>query len=312
MGLIYIGGYGRSGSTSLDLLLGQHGEVCSGGELTNFFKQFPDPANACGCGAAYSACSFWLSNIQVIESVSGRFDIPTRTLHKFSKLYESASGAILISLAKLFARKKIVKLERAYVACNVEVFNMMAEKSRSDTVVDSSKTCYGTSLRPFFLKHGTAIPNVVFVHLVRHPSSVANSVKKGTNKSLAAGEKTTRPLTVLRAYIGWLYANLFALALGKLVFKESYCLVRYEDLIANPEAEVRKILASVGKDMGAVSSFLRGEKRSIDSHLYEGNRMKTGDFTFVSKPQPSMEASMKEKLYFWFFCSCLTKAFGYK
>ena len=58
-GIIYIGGYGRSGSTVLDIVLGDHPELHSLGEFQNFFNIFHDPGMKCPCGQAYAACPEW-------------------------------------------------------------------------------------------------------------------------------------------------------------------------------------------------------------------------------------------------------------
>ena len=55
--VLYIGGLGRSGSTLLDLMLGQVPGLCAVGELSYLWARSDD--DLCGCGERFAACAFW-------------------------------------------------------------------------------------------------------------------------------------------------------------------------------------------------------------------------------------------------------------
>jgi hypothetical protein len=55
--LVAIASAGHSGSTLLDLLLGNHPEVCSAGEMNRLTLHAPD--RVCACGATVTACDYW-------------------------------------------------------------------------------------------------------------------------------------------------------------------------------------------------------------------------------------------------------------
>src|SRR5438105_3013640 len=57
--IVYIAGYSRSGSTILDILLGNHSQVISTGELVYLFEDWNNPTRSCTCGKPYGNCSFW-------------------------------------------------------------------------------------------------------------------------------------------------------------------------------------------------------------------------------------------------------------
>src|SRR5690554_2882613 len=57
--VIYIAGYGRSGSTVLAAVLGSHPEIVSAGELAAAADEWFDPARCCSCGRPYAGCEFW-------------------------------------------------------------------------------------------------------------------------------------------------------------------------------------------------------------------------------------------------------------
>ena len=58
--MLFIAGWGRSGSTILGNLLGEtHGAV-SVGELNNYWAMRASLRRTCGCGLPHDACPFWV------------------------------------------------------------------------------------------------------------------------------------------------------------------------------------------------------------------------------------------------------------
>ena len=56
--VLYIAGYGRSGSTVLDMLLGSNPHMISMSELTHIFD-FWEINSECSCGKPFRECDFW-------------------------------------------------------------------------------------------------------------------------------------------------------------------------------------------------------------------------------------------------------------
>ena len=85
-GLIYVGGYGRSGSTVLERLLTRHSTVIGCGEVVRLSWANYDPGMKCTCGALPKDCAIWgrfldtgLSHpqltIALMESISDQYRI---------------------------------------------------------------------------------------------------------------------------------------------------------------------------------------------------------------------------------------------
>ena len=55
--LVAVASAGHSGSTLLDVLLGNHSQVCSAGEMNRLTLHAPD--RVCACGATVTACDYW-------------------------------------------------------------------------------------------------------------------------------------------------------------------------------------------------------------------------------------------------------------
>lgn len=57
--LIYIAGYGRSGSTLLERILQCQSSFCACGEMANFWNIYGSDSSFCSCGASLEVCQFW-------------------------------------------------------------------------------------------------------------------------------------------------------------------------------------------------------------------------------------------------------------
>src|SRR5262245_51572014 len=57
--LLYIGGWGRSGSSILSNVLGSHSQIASLGEVRYIWDRGVGANKLCGCGHNFSDCPFW-------------------------------------------------------------------------------------------------------------------------------------------------------------------------------------------------------------------------------------------------------------
>ena len=57
--IVYVAGANRSGTTLLDILLSQHANVVSGGELFRVLHILEDSAARCSCGELVRECGVW-------------------------------------------------------------------------------------------------------------------------------------------------------------------------------------------------------------------------------------------------------------
>ena len=73
--VVYIVGAGRSGSTVLDTILGNHPEVESVGELCNLVRSAWFGPEYCACGQRGSICPFWSQVRTDWERRSGTDDL---------------------------------------------------------------------------------------------------------------------------------------------------------------------------------------------------------------------------------------------
>lgn len=168
--VLYIAGYGRSGSTLIEMILGSNEKIYALGELTNFNDIRENNEAKCSCGDLVVNCSFW-----------------NRVLKDFGLNKENLTGEEEIIWESIF--KNI----------NKEV----------DYLIDSSKTARNNHLRPIKLAK-LLRNEIYMIHIVRDGRGCIQSLTKGSNQKMERGINPKISLPVLRGTLGWFTANLSA------------------------------------------------------------------------------------------------------
>jgi len=253
--IIYIAGYGRSGSTALDLALGEIDGVMSCGELVSLPAEVVSYDFAkCGCGNLYDECEIWsdLSSTITSEdrdcSIYNNMILPVRLL--FSLLF-------FFRHRKFLRRKDGDEFNRRVVDY---IYNLVGPSC----IVDSSKSSWFASLRPYSLKRAGF--EVFVIHLQRDLFGVLESVKRGDNKALMGDKSKGKAFAVFRAFITYSYANFIGWFLG---FSFPRIKVKQKDLKENPDLVVSNIMSEICHSYPDVAFF-----GSFKSHVVSGNRLK--------------------------------------
>lgn len=242
--LIYVGGYGRSGSTLLDTYLSSSENVFGLGECVNFLEA-TFGAERCECGESLNDCGFW-------SSFFSRYSDEELRKHKNITTYSDA-----------IFQKRIDK--ESYVSFWRELF-LYTRCSSVNVIVDSSKTTRETFFRPINLRE--LGERVIFIYLYKDPSNLIGSIKKGSNKFLAGnGDGQYNTAFLLRSFLGWFVANLGAVYSVWRLGKGNSLVVNYRDFACHPET-VNSGLSSLGVDLPAQNTLTGG-------HGISGNRSRS-------------------------------------
>lgn len=256
---LYIMSRPHSGSTILDILLGNSGMVESVGQLVS---DMGEPGNPCACGASIGACPFWASVRARVEAAGISWGeavaASTGQGHLRSQLRTRTAAADDPAMLRL-----------AVITAAIEAA-ILAESGKP-VLCDSTKE----PTRALFLMRYR--PETRFVHLVRDPRSAVAShywrlKERGFYHFLRRDWRAPQlaPLFLALAALGWTVGNLLFLALSRRD-PSRVLLLRYEDLRDQPAEALRRIGGFLGIDLSAaVGRLERNETLSV-GHLIGGN-----------------------------------------
>lgn len=275
--VLYVAGWGRSGSTILGRILGQFEGFVSVGELRYIWDRGIIEDRLCGCGERFSECEVWREVSRALSESGER-----ATAEELVRLREGGlrTRHLLLSAGEDGLRRRVDGMER-YVSALGKLYRTVRETSGSRVVVDTSKfPSYG-----YVLRHVPGV-EVYVLHLVRDPRAVAFSWASRRKPKLARRGETARSMTphgLLESSLVWDEWNLvIETALGR--NPERYTRLRYEDFVADPRGAVDGVLRFLGEE-GTKSPFLSEREVRLDvSHTFSGNpdRFASGTATIAA------------------------------
>lgn len=262
---VYIAGYGRSGSTVLDIILGSKEGFFSSGELTYLFEDFETPGRFCACGKNYLSCEVWGSLAAKISSTS-------RTMKDFANITRRVEKRRTV--LEVFSGKQIQQsnLFRDEYARSIDMILSVLGTNTPKFVVDSSKNAADSMWRPLSLKKIAGYP-VKAIHLKRSLHATLKSVTKISNWE-AEGFRQVSRHRFIRGFIGWHVANHFASRLRFILGEDSYHFVSYENLLKNTEKVVREIGNFLGEDLSTIAKQAATAEEFRIGHNVGGNRIR--------------------------------------
>jgi len=266
--IVYIAGYGRSGSTLLARILGSHDNIVTVGELINFLNLIDCDDSVCSCGEKIQHCMFWSGIIQKFRNDFSNIS----ELVGIHERYESFSSFF----SHIFERNACKKT--GYRDSTQHLIGSIFQNLPDNIhyIVDSSKTTWSRFFRPIALsKIGSQ--HVKVIHIVRDGRGCMWSMIKGTDTGLLRGTGLNQhsSFPVFRTAVHWPFANLGGHFFQAFNPSKDYCRIRYEDLVENPA----RICATLGEFLGVcfdqqVEMILKGGEIQ-PGHLIAGNRMRS-------------------------------------
>lgn len=239
--VIYVAGYGRSGSTLFDIALGMRPDVFGAGELTALARHAWKNGEYCACGATVRACPFWSGVMARAVGSAGQAGSEGQAqgmLEGLAGLQQRMES--LASSRRLFARFLPVSRD-CYHRANRALFGAVAAQVGQGEiyVLDSSKLP-GRALAL------ASMPGIDLrvIHLVRDPRAVAWSMSRPHPKRIEAGvQRELRPKPAAYVALRWFMVNLVCEWLCRRLGQERTIRVRYEDFVADPAAVLEAIRA---------------------------------------------------------------------
>lgn len=259
--MLYLAGWGRSGSTLAEAMLDQVPGLVGVGEIKFLWERGLRQNRRCSCGTPIRSCPFWVgalteaygsvpgdTRVDALDAASRRFrtrHLPRLLLGRRSRHYAPDLDWYYADLGALYRAVSTVSGERV--------------------VVDSSKF-------PSYLSALLQTPglDVRVAHIVRDPRAVAHSWQRHKEDPDAPdGGRMPR----LHPAVTAAYWSAWNLATERLVRRAGigYLRFRYEDLVTDPEETLARITALVGVRAAASPVTTAGQLVLRPTHQVSGN-----------------------------------------
>ena len=264
--VLYIGGWGRSGSTLLATQLGSLPGYVAVGELRYVWQAGAVADELCSCGQAFSSCPFWR---RVGELAYGGWD--------------QIDAAEVVELeAAVLRHRNVLRLVvgdggdhagrvRRYAELTGRLYAAIAEAAGAEVVVDSTKN----PPYAFFLRRVPGI-HLAVAHLVRDSRGAAFSWAKRLLRPEVRGGTPAyfEEFSPLRAAVRWSQCNASFDLLGLL--RTPVARLRYEALVERPSREIGRVLERLGQPPAgpALAELDGGRVDAADQHTIRGNPMR--------------------------------------
>jgi hypothetical protein len=263
--VLYVLGFGRSGSTLLDLLVGELEGFFSCGELQSLWRESLLDGRLCGCGEPVAECLLW-------SKVLGGRQCSELGLSPEEVASLQADRLHLPALGPRFRRAGRSEADwHAYTDLLAALYQRIADVTGAKVIVDSSKLpTVDRALRRLQFE-------VYYLHLVRDPRAVAFSWmrrKQATDRT--SGAEMER-FGATRTAVTWMARQLAAERI-RMGATDRSLLLRYEDLVAAPAESLARVAELVGEPP-ADTDFVNGRSANLSlNHTVSGNpiRLRTG------------------------------------
>src|SRR5581483_9155481 len=243
--ILFVAGWGRSGSTLLGRMLGELPDTTCAGEMWNVWDLGFHRNLLCGCGAHFRECPFWTA---VADRAYGGLDVIEGK--PFTKQLRAAARM-----------RTIPRLLRA-------ADRGVREVAGGRVIVDVSKNpqlAFLLRLLPDF--------DVVVLHLVRDSRAVSYSWLREVRRPEVTHRASYIPrYRPSRSAAMWMLGNGASEVLRRA--SEQPLFVRYEDLVAHPRATLETIAARIGTTVPDALFPAEGTVALGPQHLAAGNPMR--------------------------------------
>jgi hypothetical protein len=297
--VLYLMGWGRSGSTLLANVLGQIEGFLSVGEIQSVWSCGFTLNRTCGCGRPFLSCDFWTRVTadfsQRVEKIQAeRWNRlcrkETRTLH--APRFLLPRGCPPDSLAL-----------REYLTVTGKLYEAIQHTSRCKVIVDSSKS-------PFYGKLLGFLPQLemYILHLIRDPRAAAYSWSVPRPQR----DAPMRRIGEMKSSILWMAWNA-STEWHRRSAPDHYLRIRYEDFIRRPRAAVEDILHLVREHPAALPFLSESSVFLEPNHTMKGNpcRFRTGRVDLTEDLRWKTEMNRGKRLLVGFIAWPLALRYGY-
>lgn len=300
--VLYIAGWGRSGSTLLSSVLGGVPGFFSAGELAFLWQVLRQPNWMCACGLNIAACATWLGIFQ--KAFGGLENTPV----------ERMRDAVQALLNKRRHGLHVLHPphrpgpEESYALAQLSLFYRgMAEATGSRVIVDSSKV-------PLYASWLRDVPGVevYYLHLVRDPRAVAFSWSREKANMSGRGSGHLPRRSTAQSALRWIGVNQIFRSFGR-QHPDRYLFMRYMDFLKDPQGWMDRILSFVGEASAPNPVSASHHVNLPTPHLAFGNpgRFRHGEAVLTPRLEWRTEMPKRDRRLVTALCAPWMLRFGY-
>jgi Sulfotransferase family len=277
--VLYIAGWGRSGTTILDNILGSYDSVFTCGELFYLWRRGLAEGRRCGCGEPVRRCATWREILHV--AYAGGKPRPRHT------------AAVQRRVARVRDTRRLARAELTGEAARYRdemhrLYAAIGAVTGAELIVDSSKTPAGAAV----LARISQIDSYL-LHMVRDPRAVAYSWMRPKAQTDVAVRRNMQPHGAAESTLHWMAWNLLIEELARGAFAGRSRRLRYEDFVAAPHDTLRSLLGFTGGGCEAGPFQDEATVRLRANHTVSGNpgRFRTG--TIALRPDDAWRSGQR-------------------
>jgi len=297
--VLYIAGWGRSGTTIVDNILGAYDGVFSAGELYYLWARGLIERRQCGCGETLVACPVWRD----VLSIAYR-DAPPAP----REFYDLQRRTIRVRGTRRLSRGNLRPDALRYRDEVARIYAALGTVTGADVIVDSSKTPAGAAVLT-----QCADVEPYLLHMIRDPRAVAHSWSRPTRQPDLAVPRDMPRHGAATSTTTWVAWNLLVEDLARNGYAGRSHRLRYEDFVADPQACMTDVLELV--DVPATGSpFVdRSSVQLAANHTVGGNpgRFRTGTIAITPDNRWHSEQSRGRRTVSTAIALPLLRRYGY-
>ncbi|WP_182523395.1 sulfotransferase [Nocardioides dongkuii] len=302
--VLYLGGFGRSGSTLVERVLGAAPGWVNVGELVDLARSVAPADERCGCGEPFSRCAVW-QRVGDLAFGGWTEDVLDRLvrLQRVAARQRHLPGLVVRRGA---VPPPLADLRTAYRS----IYRAVAEVTGARVVVDASKgPALGQALA------GAPGLDVRVLNVVRDPRAVAWSWSRHVERPHATtGRDEMWRIPARRAAAQWSALQLEMEMIAAVGGVRSARL-RYEDFVADPVPSLVRATAALGLrlDPGDLPAVEGGRVHLGPSHGLSGNpgRFRSGDLALRRDDRWADEMPAADRAVVTALTLPLLTAYGY-
>jgi hypothetical protein len=229
--VLYIAGFGRSGSTIISNLLGQLEDVFSGGELSWIWSRGILANEPCGCGKTFLECEVWKPIYE-----KGLFSLDTDEIKTIvatwkESIHTRRLATYMLRSSRWLSRQNV----QNYLMTLEQLYLDIASFTGCNFIVDASK-----SPAYLFLLSQISSIELNIIHLIRDPRAVAFSWQR--RKLRPETGRYMIQLDHRYSAAVWLAQNFFLEVMhSKMTDSGRYHRIRYEDFVKDPDGTIQNL-----------------------------------------------------------------------